>query len=143
MATRGRKSAAALSVVPVVPNGRPGPPKQLTEEQAREWRAIIGRMPADWFTREVQPLLMAYCKHLRTYRQLSESIEAFDRSQLTSRDGLLHYDRLLAMREREVKSMATLATRMRLTPQSRYQPSTAKARADQAGSGRKPWEVVA
>ncbi len=78
MATRGRKSAAALSVVPVTAEQRPAPPEDLTAEQAQEWRAIVARMPADWFTREVQPLLMAYCKHLATFRKLSAAVDGFD-----------------------------------------------------------------
>ena len=143
MATRGRKSAAALSVVPVTAEQRPAPPEELTEEQAQDWRAIVGRMPADWFTREVQPLLMAYCKHLATFRKLSAVVDGFDLDTAVAKGGLMVYARLLTMRERESRCLASLATRMRLTPQARYAPHSAARAAARAGTARKPWESEA
>ena len=48
---------------------------------------------------------------------------------------------LLALREREGRALSSLATRLRITPQSRYHPRTAGVAAADAGSGRpKPWE---
>jgi hypothetical protein len=62
MAQRGRKSASSLTVVR--PSSeivsfirRPEPPAELTDEQAEEWRAIVGVMPADHFMRGNYPLL--------------------------------------------------------------------------------------
>jgi len=55
MAKRGRKSSASLSVISgngIEVISRPDAPVDLTDEQAAEWRAIVNRMPADWFTRE-------------------------------------------------------------------------------------------
>jgi hypothetical protein len=60
----GRKSAASLAVVNVLGNERPAPPDDLTEEEAEEWRAIVSRMPHDWFTRENRPLLAEHCRHI-------------------------------------------------------------------------------
>jgi hypothetical protein len=55
---RGRKSAAELSVIVSPLNARRSPPpSELTDEQAEEWRAIVGRMPPGWFTREHFALL--------------------------------------------------------------------------------------
>jgi hypothetical protein len=71
MAQRGRKSAASLSIVSVLGNERPAPPEDLTDEEAKEWRAIVGRMPADWFTRENFPLLVEYCRHVVRARDLA------------------------------------------------------------------------
>jgi hypothetical protein len=46
------------------------------------------------------------------------------------------------MRERETKAMASLARKMRLTPQSRYMPNTAaRATADAGTGGKRPWEA--
>jgi hypothetical protein len=66
MRQRGRKSAASLSVprgnvVEMVP--RPPPPSDLTDEQAEEWKAIVGRLPAEWFPRETWPVLVQFCRH--------------------------------------------------------------------------------
>ncbi len=63
MGTRGRKSAAELGVIQGIPE-RPDAPDELTPEQAEEWRAVVDRMPVDWFRREIWPLLCAYCRHV-------------------------------------------------------------------------------
>jgi hypothetical protein len=64
MGKRGRKSSAELSVVTPLKTRRPPPPEDLTEEQASEWRAVVSRMPPDWFTREHFALLADYCRHV-------------------------------------------------------------------------------
>jgi hypothetical protein len=85
--------------------------------------------------------LAAYVKHLATFRLLSESIDAFQGAWLGDDDGLKRYGDLLALREREGRAMSSLATRLRITPQSRYHPRTAGVAAADAGTGRlKPWE---
>jgi hypothetical protein len=49
---------------------------------------------------------------------------------------------MLAIRERETKAMASLATKMRLTPQSRYLPTTAARAVANAGAcGKRPWKA--
>ena len=55
MGIRGPKSSAALEIPSVADlrgDARPEPPEDLTEEQAAEWRAVVDRLPADWFPRE-------------------------------------------------------------------------------------------
>jgi hypothetical protein len=66
-----RKSAAALAVVKPITDHRPPPPKDLSEQQAGEWRAIVGRMPSGFFTREMFGLLTAYCQHASASRVLA------------------------------------------------------------------------
>src|SRR4051794_18022564 len=63
MAQRGRKSAAALSIVRVEPAFRPKAPPDLPAEMASEWKAIVQRMPAGWFGRETYGLLVGYLRH--------------------------------------------------------------------------------
>ena len=141
MAQRGRKSAASLAVVRPITDHRPSPPEGLTEEQAAEWTAITRRLPAGHFPRECHGLLMAYCKHISSFRMLSESVDLFRSEWLITDEGLGRYGALLALREREGRALSSLATRLRITPQSRYQPRTAGVAAADADSGRsKPWE---
>ncbi len=118
------------------------PPKELTREQADEWRAVVGRLPADWFTRETHALLVAYCKHVSTHRLLSAEIDACDPAALATQDGFKRYERLLALRGRESRCLSALATRLRMTQQARYQPNTAHSAARRGGTGPKPWEFV-
>lgn len=120
MGTRGRRSAASLSVVPtggVVVVHRPGPPSDLTQEQAHEWRAIVSRMPADWFPRETHGLLAAYCQHIT---ELASIAQLINQVKATEPLDVAAYDRLLKVRERESRAASSLATRMRITQQSTY-----------------------
>ena len=144
MAQRGRKSAASLSIVSVLGNERPSPPDDLTDDEAEEWRQIAGRMPSDWFMRENFPLLMDYCRHIVRARDLAQDIAKFKRFSVEVRlttDGVKMYDKLLAMADRERAAITNLATKMRLTQQSRYTEKRAATAADRSKTVRKPWEV--
>jgi len=129
MTQRGRRSAAALAVVP--PRAlvqRPEPPKELTDEQAAEWSAIVERMPADWFPRETHALLAQLCRHITTARDIARRLQS-------TRLGINDLNLLLAMQDRERKAMESLATKMRLTQHSRYD------RKKTTGSPKtRPWE---
>ena len=139
MGSRGRKSAASLTVVPVSPFRRPEPPAELTEAQAAVWRATVEGLPADWFGGGTQPLLVAYCRHVATAQLIAEHVDRFDLSRLEDDEGLKHYDCLLRMRDRETKATARLATKLRLTNQARYGPRAA-ATAIRHSSERRSWE---
>lgn len=136
MEGRGRKSAAALSVIG--PSGietvrRPEPPHDLTDEQAEEWRAVVNRLPADWFPRETHGMLAQYCRHVVAARRVAQLIAAIEKS-----DGfdIEEYDRLLKMQEREGRALSSLATRMRISQQATYDKTKKKPPA-----ARKPWEA--
>ena len=96
---------------------RPEPPKGLTDDQANEWRAVVNRMPAEWFPRETHALLAQYCRHVVSAQHVAEIIE-----KLWSSDdfSLETFDQLLRMQEREGRALSSLATRMRITQQSRF-----------------------
>ena len=139
MTKRGRRSTASLSVVTTLPGSdRPQPPKELKEAQAAEWRAIVGRMPAGWFTRETHGLLIAYCRHRATFSVLSSRIDTLEREPCDEDVDL--YNKLLRMREREGRAMSSMATRLRLTQQARYNAKSASTASKDAGGAPKPWE---
>lgn len=83
-----------------------------------------------------------YCQHVVTAQVLDDEIKTFDREWLRDDDGLKRYDRLLAMREREVRSASSLATRLRITRQATTDPKTVGRAHSAMGRSRKPWEVV-
>jgi len=137
MGTRGRRSIASLSVVPtsgaVLLVERPKPPAELTHEQAAEWRTLTSSQPADYFTPEAQVLLIQVCRHRVTTKRLDELIasceavsEGFDPDQ---------YGKLLKMRATESQVITTLLTKLRLTPQSRYDRQKKRAPLT-----KKPWD---
>lgn len=138
MGSRGRTSAAHLSVVTtgaVEKIDRPKAPDDLTDEQSEEWRAVVERLPADWFPRETWALLAQYCRHVVTSRRVQKIIEALESEKEFDVDA---YDKALKMQERESRCIASLATRMRLTQQTTYDKKRNKGN----GGNRKPWNDV-
>ena len=143
MATRGRKSAAALSVVAGAIDSRPAPPAELTPFQVQLWNATVAGEPLDQFrTKALQQLLIEYVRHVEAAQILADEIEATKPAWLRTEDGLKRYDKLLQMRDRETKALADKATKLRLTNQSRYTPQAAATAAKHAGGRAKPWEVT-
>jgi len=140
MRQRGRKSVSALAVVSYVKDHRPEPLEGLTEEQAAEWRAVVGRLPAAAFPRECHQLLAGFCRHTTEYRRLSKLLDVFQLEWLAEPDGLPRYMKLLGLRDREGRAMTALATALRISPQSRVYARTAGTKAASSGSGPKPWE---
>jgi chaperone required for assembly of F1-ATPase len=136
MKQRGRVSAAALSVISssgIETIRRPEPPSELTDEQSDEWRAVVSRMPADWFPRETWGLLAQYCRHLVSARRVQQLTAAIEKDQEFD---IVAYDRALKMQERESRCIASLATKMRISQQTQYDKS--KKRGSITPS--KPWE---
>jgi hypothetical protein len=101
----------------VRPAKRPKPPSDLTKEQATEWQFVVDRMPADWFPREMHGVLVQYCRHIIEARRIGQLIAQMVGKK---RFDLDQYEQLLRMQDKEGRSVSMLATRMRLTQQSRY-----------------------
>ena len=140
MRQRGRKSAASLSVVPVLPGQqRPEAPDELTKEEAEEWRAIVGRLPADWFPRETHAQLTNYCRHVVKARMIAGLLREFEPEWTATDEGLHRFDKLTHMAQRESAAIASLGTKMRLTQQTRVREQTATRRLE-AHVAAKPWE---
>lgn len=137
MGARGRKSSAALAIVPgkraeAVDPHRPAPPDDLTEAQANEWRAIVQRMPKDWFPRETHPLLAAYCRHAVSLRFLSGVMAKIEAAKKFDMDD---YERVAKLIGRETQLLASLATKMRLSQHATYDKKKSKG-----PSTPRPWE---
>lgn len=118
MKQRGRKSEAQLSVPEIKPLERPDPPECLKEEEAEEWRTVVGRLPADWFKAEHFAMLENYCRLVAECRSGISGAE-LDKA---SRAVLAH------------------ARSLRLTHQSQTHPETAGRGADRAARASRPWE---
>lgn len=135
MGIRGRQSAASLTVVAqgveVIP--RANPPDELTDEQAHEWRSVVNRLPAEWFPRETHGMLAQYCRHVVAARRVAQLISAAEAEESLD---IENYDRLLKMQEREGRALSSLATRMRISQQTTYDPKKKKPT-----SAKRPWEI--
>lgn len=138
MQQRGRKSAASLSVVAGTIDGRPKPPSELTKEQQEIWNRVVASEAADFFkTGAVQQQLARYCVHLAEVSWLDETIQKAKDDDETSVASL---DRLMKMRDREDRACVTLATKLRLTNQSRYRADKVHPTPNAGGGERKLWQ---
>jgi len=140
MKSRGRTSAPALELVAqagidaVGHIERPAAPSELNAEQAAEWRAVVNRLPADWFPAETHAVLAQYCRHVIAARRIGQLIAQFEASDDFN---VREYGKLLQMQDREGRAMSLLATRMRMTQQSTYD----KSRKKPAIGFARPWEA--
>lgn len=139
MAKRGRKSKAELQAVArtavVETLERPAPPDDLTDEQAEAWRGVVEPLPAEWFPPETLGLLAQYCRHLVAARRVADMVADYEKTKPSQFD-IETYDRLLKMQEREGRALSSLATRMRLTQQTRYDKSRKRGTL-----ARRPWKT--
>ena len=126
MAKRGRKSAASLEIATVSPVEivqRPDAPYDLTDEQAKEWWAVVERLPADWFPRETHGMLTQYCRHVVAARRVAQLIANAEKFKAID---VAEYDQLLKMQEREGRAISSLATRMRISQQATVRAELAR-----------------
>ncbi len=129
----------AVAPPPGVPN-RPDPPESLTEAQAALWVAIVAEKPAGWFDAASQPLLASYVRAVTFSEELAREYASLGKKCLKDADKLRRVKVLKDMQEKQEKLMATLATKLRLTNQSRYTPQAADTAARNAAKP-KLWEV--
>lgn len=143
MGVRGRKSTAESAVVIAGSFGqRPEPPSELPDRQAEIWRETVASEAADFFcTAALRSLLVDYCRHKVSAEDVSSIIDTFQPDWLKNSEGAKRYKELLRMREMETRAAASMATKLRLTNQSRYTPQAASTASRQAAKGFKPWEM--
>lgn len=140
MKKSGRQSASSLSVVAVELPQRIGPPDYLTGYQLEVWRSTVESKPIDWFGEESKPLLIAYCKACDLCRIIAEQIDSFDIEWLKDEEGLRRYERLCSLHDKQTRVMGIVASKMRITQQSRYTPQAASTASSRAVAGCRPWE---
>lgn len=130
-----RPSAAALSIHrPPPPDGHEPAPEDLSEVERALWVEIVESKPADWFGADSRPILKEYVRATVACDRLAEKVnKALEGSDVRETKVLLD------LRDREARRVASLATKLRLTQQSRYGARSA-ARADARAPGKRPWQ---
>lgn len=138
----GRISAAEEVIAANFGPKRPEPPPELTSRQREIWQATTAAEPAEFFTPgAVLAMLADYCAHREAAEKLTAMVVAFEDEWLTTREGLARYHALLKMRELETRGAAHLATKLRLTNQSRFRAENSRpGMRGQGKSGPMPWE---
>jgi hypothetical protein len=126
MMQRGRKSAAALSVIDIKSVPRLRTPPGLTDAEDALFRQLVGQCAADHFVPSDSPMLVAYVQAVLltrgAFKMLDDSGMGFQQWQSAA------------------KTMATLATKLRLCPHSRSDPKTITRHSRELGIGPRPWE---
>jgi hypothetical protein len=116
------KSAASLSIAR--PDGRPAPPAELSDRQKAIWVEITTSKPDAWFDAGTFPLLRALVAHAETLELLECEMAGLGDLD-DDADRRYWICKLLPMRALETGCIASLSTKLRLTPQSRYTPQRA------------------
>jgi hypothetical protein len=131
---RGPKAAADLAG-PIIPGAPVAPPDELEADERAVWTAITGRLPENYFTAEAVPMLVQLCRHVCYARELAAQIAA--RRKAGGNDDLS-----ALMRDHGFQSncIASLSTKLRLTPQARQSARRADQLARKVGAAPPPWE---
>ena len=140
MRQRGRPSSA--SMVAVMPGDRPKAPDELQPDEAAEWAKIVDRMPPDWFTVETHPVLIQLCRQICNARRIADELNRVKTGPLHE---VAHFDRFREwqkMLTQTSASIAILATKLRLTPQSRYDQKVAAMGVHKTEGRPKPWVTI-
>lgn len=113
----------------------PAPPPELTDEGAKEWRAIVSAMQPGYFARSHYPLLVQLCRHIEAANKIAGFIEMAKAVEL---------GKLLALQHRESASIIKLCRQMRLSHQAvvhKLNTNNLIPRKDSALPA--PWEIEA
>ena len=136
METPGRTSSVALSIATATPWARIEPPPTLTESQAALWRAVTATKPPEWFKADCAPVLEAYVQAVENYRRTAAALDQADSCDIQT------YKILTKLSIDQSQLIATLATKLRLTPQSRYTEKAAATADRRTGAViGKPWSA--
>lgn len=136
-----RQSTASLSVVRASPDARIAPPAGLDHDEIALWREVVNTKPADWFADDSAPLLKEYVRAAVMCDRLDMQIKAAIAGDDPAETAAL-VKGYLDMRDKESKRTLSIATKLRLTQQSRYTPQAA-ATANKKASGARPWQFGA
>lgn len=143
MKQRGRKTKESLEGVAGTSLRRPDPPKDLNKRQKEIWLDVVSTEPLEFFSSYATcELLRDFVCHRETIENLTRMIERLDLGALTTAAALEPFEKLLNMRGQETRHSALVATRLRLTNQSRYTPRVAGTKARLSAKTR-PWEEAA
>ena len=129
---------------PIIRSQRAPPPKDLTPTQRKIWREIISAVDRDWFN-DVTPLLTELVAHIDYARMIAGAIEQV-RAKLAElplgskeeRSFSRQLASLLRSHGKQSSAIASLSTKLRLTPQARQ--SARRASQIRERTGPRPWE---
>ena len=137
---RGRRSAAALTVVPQVPGaGRPRAPRGLDELEKRIWKDVVDSLPAFWVDSAGALILRRLCAQGAVLQRQEARLRELRALGL---DASEEAEGLAAAHGVACKTVAHLMTQLRATPRSRVVSRGAGPEIESTPKLR-PWEIQA
>ena len=120
---------------------RPKPPEDMNPAHAEIWNKTVRSEPVNWFQSQAQKdLLRMYCAAVYSAHLVQQFIDSFPIAMLSTPNGTRHYNNLSRLRRDETNSAVSLATKLRITNQSRYDRKLAATMTRGQGGVSKPWE---
>jgi hypothetical protein len=144
MPQRGRKSPDSLLIAATAIPQRPEPPADLSPEEADIWRGYVTPMPADWFPSNTWQTLANLCALVAHCRLLRSELHWFREGIPKDPAGYERFRQIEKSLESKMLTIATLETKLRLTPQSKddhhHRAEKARTAIANAATGPKPWD---
>lgn len=120
---------------------RPPAPDDLSDRQKEIWKAIVNDEDVEHFsTSMTREMLKDYIQHREAIDMLNNTISQFQEAWLKNEKAAKRFEALCRMRDLEIRGATSLATKLRLTNQSRYTPRAAALASSKTLKGSKPWE---
>jgi P27 family predicted phage terminase small subunit len=117
MGARGPKPASA-NITRIYPE-RPKPPRGLPKSAKKTWRAIVDSLPPDFFKTWELPLLEKYCWAIHIYELAMVEVNTAGLVIPMGDKGYETVNPALTICNKQVQIMSTLATKLRVCPNSR------------------------
>lgn len=141
MKQRGRKSAAQLATVTALPTRLLSPPADLSQDESAVWARVAATKPGDWWDAGSVPLLAQYVRATVQSELVAELVRSVGQNMLADPDEMGRYKELRKIQAALSGEISSLATKMRLTQQSRYNAKNSDTASRRGGGGgRKPWQ---
>jgi hypothetical protein len=137
-----RRSQADISILSLVPGkGRPVPPRDLDQAEARAWRDVVDAMPAQWLDPAGQLVLRRIAAQIALAERLEGRLRRL--GELGEDPDAMEAERLAAAAHRQATKTIVLGlSTLRATPRSRMAAREGRSRFERS-AGSRPWEVIA
>ena len=122
--------------------GRPEPPKELDQAEARAWRDVIDSLPDRWLDAASQLILRRVVAQVGVAERLEERLRRLS-SMGDDPEALEAEKTVAAMHQAALKAIGNGMASLRATPRSRMTLRVGQTRIERGVGSMRPWEIVA
>ena len=122
--------------------GRPEPPAELDQAEARAWRDVIDAVPSQWLDTGAQLILRRVVTQVAFAERLEERLRRL--GEMADDPEALAAEKELASSHRDtLKAIAGGLRHLRATPSSRAPSRESRSRFERGAVSMRPWDIVA